>query len=361
MVRPALCLLACLACTSPDAAPGGPLTWRLVEELRIGGAETGPESFIDVRSIAVDGAGRIHILDTQARQIRVFDATGDHIRTLGRDGRGPGEFVLPNGMGFAPDGTLLVYDARADRVTAFDSSGQVVATEPLPIYSFGYLWDGIVDTAGRIIDRIRLPGPEREARLRRTDLATGSADTLALHSCGAPAVPAYAFPRGFASVPFAGGPVSIVDPRGYTWCADTREYTVLQRRIGSADTVRVIRGTASPVPVTAAERDSAVAAIGEFMKDVGEADVDWSLIPDHKPILEALDVDAAGRLWVRVATPEHGTRFDVFDSTGAQVATAAAAVELPRHLHPVIRGDELYAVVLDSLDVPSVVRLRVDR
>lgn len=66
--------------------------WRLVEELRIGSMDgEGPELFGNIIGLEVDPLGRIYVADSQAREIRVFDARGHHVRTFGGRGEEPGE------------------------------------------------------------------------------------------------------------------------------------------------------------------------------------------------------------------------------------------------------------------------------
>ena len=84
--------------------------WRLVEELRIGGADSGAASLNDVRDIALGARGQIYVFDYQAQEIRLFDAGGKFVRLVGRKGAGPGEFTQPNGIRTAPDGSLWVND-----------------------------------------------------------------------------------------------------------------------------------------------------------------------------------------------------------------------------------------------------------
>lgn len=70
--------------------------WTLEEELRIGSAtDEGPELLGQVRDLAVDPLDRIYVLESQSNEIRVFDADGEHVRTFGREGQGPGELNGP--------------------------------------------------------------------------------------------------------------------------------------------------------------------------------------------------------------------------------------------------------------------------
>jgi hypothetical protein len=91
------------------------------EELSIGGEEydmlSRPMLFI------VDKEGSIFISDMQDQAIKVFDSNGDFIKTIGRQGEGPGEFSNLGRMTFLPDGRLVVTDSRANRISLFDSEG----------------------------------------------------------------------------------------------------------------------------------------------------------------------------------------------------------------------------------------------
>ena len=64
----------------------------LVPEVSIGELE-GPEEYLfgNVYAIAVDDNRHVYVLDSQAENVRVFDADGIHLRTLGGRGEGPGE------------------------------------------------------------------------------------------------------------------------------------------------------------------------------------------------------------------------------------------------------------------------------
>jgi len=54
-----------------------------------------------------------------APEVLVLDSTGAFLRTIGRAGSGPGEFVSPTGLGWWGD-TLWVGDARGARIQLFD-------------------------------------------------------------------------------------------------------------------------------------------------------------------------------------------------------------------------------------------------
>ncbi|MBL8491810.1 MAG: hypothetical protein JNM82_13600 [Rhodocyclaceae bacterium] len=128
-------------------------------------------------SLAIDGSGRVYVLDAQARRVLVFDALGlfqfavgdpkvlrqpaglavspdgdriyvvdrgsleddDHrvlayapdgreLFRLGPRGKAPGQFNIPLAASVATDGTLLVLDSGNFRVQSFDRDGRHLAT-----------------------------------------------------------------------------------------------------------------------------------------------------------------------------------------------------------------------------------------
>ena len=87
--------------------------WDVTEEVRIGQVDgDGPDVFGAIGLLEIDEAGRFYVFERQAQELRVFDAEGDYVRTVGRKGSGPGEVSQVIGMDWAPDGTLSHYGRR---------------------------------------------------------------------------------------------------------------------------------------------------------------------------------------------------------------------------------------------------------
>ena len=76
------------------------VNWRPVELLRLGAVDDTDLTYVfgDVWDVTLDRAGRLYVLDRQSKDVRVFAETGEHIRTLGREGGGPGELNTPIGL-----------------------------------------------------------------------------------------------------------------------------------------------------------------------------------------------------------------------------------------------------------------------
>jgi hypothetical protein len=84
------------------------------------GTVSGPEemTFGNIRDIEVNSDGEIYVLDTSVGTVRIFDSSGEYVRSLGRLGEGPAEFRSPTQMTLARDGSVWVYDDGARVVVA---------------------------------------------------------------------------------------------------------------------------------------------------------------------------------------------------------------------------------------------------
>ncbi|MFC1733183.1 6-bladed beta-propeller, partial [candidate division KSB1 bacterium] len=66
--------------------------------------------------IAKDSAGNIYVLDTGNCRIQVFNENGGYLRTIGRQGQGPGEFENPDYVYFDSEGNLYVAEPMNAKV-----------------------------------------------------------------------------------------------------------------------------------------------------------------------------------------------------------------------------------------------------
>lgn len=67
---------------------------------------------------------RLYVADIEQHCIVAFDLTGGLLFTFGREGTDRGEFRLPRGMAFDPEGRLFVADSGNARIQVFDPNGR---------------------------------------------------------------------------------------------------------------------------------------------------------------------------------------------------------------------------------------------
>lgn len=175
------------ACTSGEARDGGarevPVAWMVADTpvLRAGVAETDALSAVS-GAVHLPGGG-VAVVNSGFHRIDVFDGDGSLVRTMGREGRGPGEFSYPAWIGLRGD-TLRVWDMAQARLTLFDTAGALIRTEQ-PVTDLG----SFPRLAGQFADgSLLLVGAESagwkdgayrdSVLLVRMDMAAGTRDTL---------------------------------------------------------------------------------------------------------------------------------------------------------------------------------------
>lgn len=332
--------------------------WRVAQDLAIGGQEEGPADFTDVRGVAVDGEGRIYVLDYQDAVVKVFDSSGKPVRTIGRRGSGPGEFTDLIGIG-VHGSKLVAIDQGNVRVSLFDTSGSLITTHERhnPAgYNVGK-WEGGVDTAGRIIEQLglRVPGePYAGFVLIALDSSFAAVDTFELPVFHGRMLTVErknsrtsAFPRYSPRLSW------VFDPRGSIWFGVSDKFQIVQRHL-AGDTVRIVERAWTAESVSDSARQEALESLSWFTAQGGVASL--SDIPTTKPAFGELVVDDVGNLWVGPYSPRNP--WQVFDSSGQWLGP----VDFPAPVQQLtIRGDRYYGVVRDSLDVVQVVRGSVER
>lgn len=338
--------------------------WTLTEDLRIGSFDDpGPTSFGQVIALDVDAYGRIWVLESQANEVRVFDANGQHVRTVGRHGEGPGEFAGPAHAQFGPDGHFWIPDPQNGRISVIDTTGTFVVEHRMPGGFFMSPWPGGFDLAGRYYMPVpmQVDGQFAVGTVRH-DGALNPLDTLPrVVNPNPPERFELVSPDGdgrlISTVPFSPGLTSTRSPQGNQWGVMTGEYMIFEVD-AAGDTVRKIQANYDPLPVTDADLEAAVQGLSWFTDQGGK--IDPSKIPSIKPAAWNMFVDDSGHIWVnRMTRSPAGQDYDIFDPEGRFLGPVSLSVPLNTFRRVV--GDHLYGVTMDDLGVPYVVRLRIER
>ncbi len=335
--------------------------WRIVEEVRIGSVEAeGPELFDQIADLVVDDHGRIHVLDRGAKEIRVFDAEGEHVRTYGRSGAGPGELGNPIGM-ISGGAEIRVVDPGNARYAVFDTSGAFVETVPRRVGGSSVPWRGGLDEDGRLWEVSSTFGENGPRRVvLRLDEAWAPRDTFFL-----PDVEEEAFvlergrSRMSVGVPFTPSLFFDIAPSGrHVWVGYSAEYRLAKTTL-EGDTLLVVEREHEPAPVTDEDLERELERLERFTRQGGK--VDRGRIPDAKPPFAWLFATPDGGVWVGQepdSYPPVDSRFDVFDSLGRYQGRIDSPL-LP--WPPLFRGDLVYGLDRDTLGVTYVVRTRIER
>jgi hypothetical protein len=116
---------------NPATSKSKPIEVELEEEWRIGG-EDDEEIFGVITAIVADAEGNFYLLDAQLNEIKVYDNDGEYVRTIGREGEGPGEFRGAFNMFLVPGGNIGVLQTFPGKVVTLTPTGDPADEFPLP-------------------------------------------------------------------------------------------------------------------------------------------------------------------------------------------------------------------------------------
>ena len=367
----------------------------LEAEVRIGVFE-GEDHYMfgQVQAIAVSPDGAVYAMDAQVPALRKYDATGQYEGTFGREGAGPGEYRQPDGgLVVLPDGRVALRDPANARIQLFSPTGEPDLTIPVR-GSFRTSNNMVVDTAGLIYTQILLD-PEADVTEWRSGLVAYDPDSGDARDTVAAPEWDYEEPRLVAQsadgnstsvngVPFSPGGDWAFSPLGYMVAGFSSRYAIDQYHPDGR--VTRIERVQEPVPVDPEERADREAQTRWNMRQT-QSDWTWNgpAIPDHKPAFRGIFTGQEGRIWVLVHQPavpipedqlleasatdgpnprpvsrwREPIAFDVFETDGTYLGLVRAPEGFSLYPTPVFRGDQVWAIVRDELDVQYLTRFRV--
>lgn len=107
-------------------APDRSIPFSKVPEAK---ALAGPFDVVRVSS------GATFVLDLGANDVYQFDANNQFVRTVGRQGAGPGEYIRANRLSLMLGDSVLLWDVSAGRSLVFDKNGEYVRSFAAPVGS----------------------------------------------------------------------------------------------------------------------------------------------------------------------------------------------------------------------------------
>lgn len=366
------------------------------------------ENFGAVNDVAFDARGNLYVLDATGFHIIVFDPAGKYLRTIGRQGDGPGEFGMPMALAILPGGELVVNDAAKANLQIFGPDGTFRRTVVLPetlgraagrmrVSPRGGVITETMQLVQRTVNqgqrdapqRMQLPGrsvtrlaigdsvrgsrlfttPPRDMQLGAAREASGGIRvSMSMRAFEPSLLWSPTADGGTAVLNDATYRIGLLDPAGRT----TRhlERAIKPRKVTDTDKKRFLEnqkkgvgtgGSGGMIAFAATTASAGSAGTGATpplnrtttmrmgSMDLKESDVTWG---DVIPVVTALGTDSFGRLWIQRAGPELGDGpIDVVDPSLRYLGTLAAQ-EMPRAFGP---GGRLAYLVKDDMDVQHVV------
>lgn len=304
----------------------GDAGWRLSREplVQIGSVSSdGPDQLFGVTHSQLLPTGDILIVNSRAQEVRIFDATGQHRRTIGRRGDGPGEFRSPwHAYPLRGDSLLVIdlyravsiFDEQGAYVRRFVPGGTAGEMQGAPIGQFA---DGSL-----LFQRYQRQDPawtglrRSQVELVRFDLNGTLATSFGLFDD--------------QTVRYGGGPQHLFGawaksaPLGGSIIYGPGDRFELREVAPDGRTTRLIRLDVPRRPVTEADKDAFLEGVRERMREQGQlafferlyADAD---APEYFPAHFDIRVDDRGRIWVQDYQPFSARverTWHVFDAEG---------------------------------------------
>ena len=351
--------------------------WTLEEELRIGALEGAPEyQFGLVGTIAVDSRGRIYVLDSQAQHIQVYSPVGAYERTVGTRGGGPGELQAAMALLIGPGDTLLVPDGLNLRFNRYAPDGSSVGSFRM-VLEQGRPMLFRATSLGMIAEQLRpialfTGSPIENPRDAIVLLAADGTvtDTLitfpSSETIGASGVTLFAAEPAWDLTDDLRLVFGVNDEYRISLYADGRQERIFmkpfdRKPVGDADK-EVIRSELRRRLIqygSSAEQISRVLSRYHFA--------------EYFPAFNVVVAGTMGTIWVQHILPMSelsegvvasmtsiedvgSPDWDVFDAQGRFLGV----VNMPPGFTPrVFRGDRIYGIWRDELDVQYVLRLRI--
>jgi hypothetical protein len=356
---------------------------------KVDGAEE--EMFSRIYEVAPVTGGGVLVYDADLTLLREYDAAGAYLRTFGRKGRGPGEYLASGGIAVAKNGNVLLFDSNAGRVNVFGRRGEVIRSWQVPSLPQAGARGLSIDATDTISIRTRILDPARRGELTpggaeyRTEVTQRfRPDGSALDTIRPPVfdqrsrmlkivlTDPRAGPREVvSSIPLVPNFYTTFSPKGYYVSGDAAGYSILMHR-RSPGPLR-IESDLPPVPADPAERAAFEAKLRSEIERPNSSVSDAWRIPEVKPFYNDLRADTDGRLWVQLHQPATRTAagesasaaaeqwvepvvYDMFASEGQYLGR----VRLPeRATFAAASADRVWLVVRNDLDVQQLARFRV--
>jgi hypothetical protein len=356
---------------------GDPWTVAGEASLDIGVLEGAPAyQLFEVSGVVRLADGRIVVANAGSHELRFFDGEGVYLRSVGREGSGPGEFQRMSWLRVLGEDSLAVFDASLRRVSLFGTDGGFGRTflvaspgEQQPRFALGMFDDGQV-----LVMALNILGSQiAEGYQRRTD-------TYEVYSREGEFVSRIGGFRGqesfirtgtegggrfiaFMAIPFGRSPVFATAGNAVVYgSSDTYEFAVYARD-GTIE--RIVRAPHPARPVTEADyRRYVDQEVEEAEGETRRSDIESRLreLPRAQtmPAYDELVVDAAGNIWVRDFEVERSAprAWTVFDAQGRMLGpvTVPAGLRIRQ-----IGDDYLLGTWRDDFDVEHVRLYRLEK
>jgi hypothetical protein len=271
--------------------------------------------------------GSLLVADLGSTSIRLIDATGKLVRSVGREGSGPGEFrILFGGNGCGSDSLFVYARETAVMFTPTGTEGRrfpvpADSTRLRPLKTFTCMADGSIAYLTQPLDR-PVVDPQGMMRMRGAAVVADRNGKVVRTISDIPAgewmqVQRGAFPRPLSPMTY----LTTVGDRVVIGVSDSARVWMIAPS-GARTTLALPFAARAP---TADEFKNAVTSVVEMapvtLRPTIEPQLSKAPVPETLPPFFGLFGDPTGALWVQQSVPgSPRTAFIVLDATGKIIA-----------------------------------------
>lgn len=304
--------------------------------------------------------GRLVVLNRGSFELLMFGRDGELLRSIGRLGEGPGEFMDPIEIDLARGDSIVVWDWELGRLTLFGpygSYGRSVMLQPPVINPTGRV--GVLGQDGIVIGNQHVPSVGKRLtphflQVLRYGWRGMLVDTLVILPYGERGMVNPEESRLMAGPLF--GSRGVFATQGdllYTSDADSPEVRVYRGR----QLKSIVRWEPGDLSVRKGDVEAYTAArlagVGEDMAEILRKSFEAFPANDAFPAVMEIQIDAQGRMWIRTYDRPGSTVTEWlgFEETGAFICSLSVPRHFRlKHFHTAV----VVGVHSDELDVESI-------
>ncbi len=297
----------------------GQITLDLEKNLTLGSENDEDYLFYRVWDVKADNQGNIYVLDSGATRIQKYDKNGKYLRTIGRQGQGPGELERP--IILSLDKSNNLYVGEMVKIHMFSPEGEFVKMTTIPFFFMNFAPDGEGNFV--VTGRITIEGAQNlgvlildsDGEMRKK---IAEFPGLPKHETGMTISHDYSPEITFSSITDKGFI--------YGYNMDYKLYIA----DWSGKNVIIFEKDQPSQTISRKEKNK---IINDVQKNTAETGLGWSKslvekmanLPRHRPFFDRIRVDDEGRIYIRQrksVLDENGEMvFDIFGNDGYYLYT----------------------------------------
>jgi hypothetical protein len=345
---------------------------RFIPEITVDETPLPEDTFFESAfNIKCDKYGYVYICDYRANNIKILNSSGSFIKTIGKEGQGPGEFNRPYDIAVT-DERLIIWDMGNRRLDALTKDGEFIKSVPISIYDgwpqmMRALPNGDIVIASEKLSLGQLDKPqdyfidiyspdlEKKKRIYTQQIRRNK---YVIREERATNMPIPFSPRVYWDVSPTGDIVI-----GYSKNYEIELFSIEGEKISS------FNHAYTPEKITNEDKKRFFASIGSFSGGERKQGADDFIVkntefPKYKPAFQQIKVDSEGNILVmgyRKNRNEEGHFFDAFDSQGNFLGNVQITSEIGFPYYSVIRNRIFWRQKTDEKGLIKIIKYRISK